>query len=152
MGKAGNGVFRVLSIDGGGMRGLYTTKLLSKLFQLFNSQSNIVNVDFGKSFDLICGTSTGAILACALAAGIPLKTITSFYTDVGPRVFSRPKPISKLQSIVWVMNHLLKPSADSEILREGLVSAIGDLTLREVYENRRIGLCIPCVNAITQKA
>ena len=65
--------FRVLALDGGGMRGLYSATLLQVLAKRFNREFHDKEPDVGKAFDLICGTSTGAILACALAAGIPLE-------------------------------------------------------------------------------
>lgn len=66
--------FRVLTLDGGGMRGLYTSSLLRALARFADQRFLKQEPDLGKSFDLICGTSTGAILACGLAAGIPLNT------------------------------------------------------------------------------
>ena len=61
--------YRVLSLDGGGMRGLYTASLLNTLSDRFGNQ-----LDVGKGFDLIVGTSTGSILAAGLVAGIPQKS------------------------------------------------------------------------------
>ena len=62
-------LLRVLSIDGGGMRGLYTAAYLSSLVQRYAKTRGEVSLDIGKGFDLITGTSTGAIIACALALG-----------------------------------------------------------------------------------
>ena len=53
-------VFRVLSIDGGGIRGLYAAYILKRIHE----ELNIVYSDF---FDLIVGTSTGSIIAGAIA-------------------------------------------------------------------------------------
>ena len=61
--------YRVLSLDGGGMRGLYTASVLKSLMNRVSKPGN--DKDIGKGFDLIVGTSTGGILACGLVAGIP---------------------------------------------------------------------------------
>ena len=66
--------FRVLALDGGGIRGLFTAVLLRGLTVEFANQQGLDDrqeYDLGRQFDLIVGTSTGAILAAALAAGVP---------------------------------------------------------------------------------
>jgi patatin-like phospholipase/acyl hydrolase len=90
-----NKPFRVLTLDGGGMRGLYTTNLLMALAKRFNHRFSRQEPDVGKTFNLICGTSTGAILACALAAGIPLSRIKDLYIKKGPQIFRHPMPKGK---------------------------------------------------------
>jgi patatin-like phospholipase/acyl hydrolase len=52
------------------MRGLYTAALLNTLSSRFGN-----NLDVGKGFDLIVGTSTGGLVAAGLASGIPLAKI-----------------------------------------------------------------------------
>ena len=69
--------FRVLTIDGGGMRGLYTASLLNFLVKRFDS--DVINPDIGKSFDLICGTSTGANFLGLLALCIFPKSPRSLF-------------------------------------------------------------------------
>ena len=73
---------RVLSIDGGGMRGLYTATYLSSLAQRYTVTRGTTELDIGKGFNLITGTSTGAIIACALAAGISLNRVSALYPIV----------------------------------------------------------------------
>ena len=68
--------YRVLSIDGGGMRGLYTSTFMQSLASAFAKPPQGSFVDIGKAFDLIVGTSTGGILACALACGIDLNHVS----------------------------------------------------------------------------
>ena len=81
--------FRVLSLDGGGMRGLYTASVLSTLAQRFSPSNQL---DIGKGFNLIAGTSTGGILACALAAGVPIERVIDLYRNEGPAIFRDPVP------------------------------------------------------------
>lgn len=62
--------YHVLSLDGGGVRGVFSAKLLAMLEEEFH---------FIQYVDLFVGTSTGSILACALAYGISPKEIVEFY-------------------------------------------------------------------------
>lgn len=146
--------FRVLCIDGGGMRGLYTATLLSTLAYRFDSRFSKESPDIGKAFDLICGTSTGAILACGLAAGIPINKIQSLYIDNGDKIFVDSMPSEKrvLSFLGWVCKYIRKPSANASKLREVLLATFGTMTIKELYEKRGIALCVPSVNAATYKA
>ena len=67
--------YRVLSLDGGGMRGIYTGAFLARLTDQFGRIRGESALDFGRGFDLITGTSTGAIVGCALAVGRPMSEI-----------------------------------------------------------------------------
>lgn len=94
--------FRVLSLYGGGMRGLYTASLLETLAQRFD-KFKTVDPDLGKVFDLICGTSTGAILASALALGISLKKVQGLYIEKG-KTEQLCKKIRKNGKLVYTFN------------------------------------------------
>jgi len=72
----------VLSIRGGGIRGLAPAQFLSQMESALASP-------ISKHFDLIVGTSTGAILAIALGLGIPADEIVKFYVVDGPNIFKR---------------------------------------------------------------
>ena len=73
---------RVLSIDGGGIRGLIPALVLAEIEQ--RSQKRVFEL-----FDLIAGTSTGGILACALCAPDPLpaEQLVGLYEEEGPHIF-----------------------------------------------------------------
>jgi len=92
---------RVLSIDGGGMRGLYSAVYLSTLTRHYATNRIVEYLDVGKGFDLIVGTSTGAILACMLAKGIPLSRIAKLYQDWGRKIFPRRLPQGIGKELVW---------------------------------------------------
>jgi Patatin-like phospholipase len=79
--------FRVLSLDGGGMRGTYTATYLERVAGTFAKKRGLEALDIGAAFDLIVGTSTGGIIACALATGIPLAEVISLYAENGPRIW-----------------------------------------------------------------
>jgi len=78
--------FKILSIDGGGIKGLYSATILKEFEEKFNCQIS----DY---FDMICGTSTGGLIALALALKIPAKDICDFYELEGPKIFPQSKSI-----------------------------------------------------------
>jgi uncharacterized protein len=73
--------FQVLSLDGGGIRGVFAAAVLAAI-------EEDCGVRLSSHFDLIAGTSTGGLLALALGMGIPPSQIVEFYKEHGPRIFS----------------------------------------------------------------
>lgn len=74
--------FKILSLDGGGIKGLYSVQMLK------NIEENC-GVNFYNDFNLIVGTSTGSILAGAIVKKINLDTIVSLYQDQGKNIFKK---------------------------------------------------------------
>ncbi len=112
---------RVLSIDGGGIRGLIPALVLAEIERRSGRQVH-------ELFDLIAGTSTGGILACALCAPAPLpaEQLVALYEEEGPKIFD----LSLAQRIRSV-GGLLDEKYDSEALDQALVRFLGDKRLRE---------------------
>ena len=79
--------YRVLSLDGGGMRGIYTAAFLARLTHHFARVRGESALDLGRGFDLITATSTGAIVGCALAIGRPMTEVVTLYREHGPKIF-----------------------------------------------------------------
>ena len=73
--------YRILTFDGGGIRGLYTAVLLDRLSEQVPA--------FTDRADLLAGTSTGGILALGLAKGIAVKDLIALYQNNGSAIFSR---------------------------------------------------------------
>lgn len=152
--------FRVLSLDGGGMRGLYTAAVLNYLSEQFLNKrhpgsTDNCQLDIGSAFNLITGTSTGGILACALASGIGIHKIMELYRMEGPKIFSDPVPESNLQNLTfcrWLARNRRKPANENDHLQKVLIGLFGEETLSELYSRRRIALCIPSVKLIDEKA
>ena len=156
--------FRVLSLDGGGMRGLYTATVLQTIATHYAKKRNVKALDVGLGFDLIVGTSTGGILASALAFGLPLESLANLYRVEGPKIFSDPMPdiipadgvISGLwrnkKIIKWLLRNIAKPANKNHHLRETLTGFFGTESLADLYSRRKIGLCIPSVRAEQQTA
>lgn len=146
--------YRVLTFDGGGVRGLYTATLLWELVRLYRKRRDFrgVSIDIGAAFDLICGTSTGSILACGLATGVDLKKLMDFYRDHGPRIFPRPAPKRGLGLGKWTLRHRRRPSGNAEVLEEQLRREFQHKTLGQVHEERGVCLCVPAVNMAMRTA
>ncbi len=143
-----NKPYRVLSLDGGGMRGLYTASVLQSLVNRF-SRPGGKNKDIGKGFDLIVGTSTGGILACGLVAGIPIDKIIELYSKNGNRIFTNPFPSKKvLKQLWWVFKNSCKAGNSNNILIQELKNIFQNNTMGQIYNERQIGLCVTAVNLI----
>jgi len=137
--------FRVLSIDGGGMRGVYAVAFLDALVAKAGSSHGSDEVDLGKGFDLIAGTSTGGIIAAGLAAGKTTSEILDFYKTYGERIFRVSTPPSTLGLLFWTLRNLFSPANKNKSLENALDSVFGDETLEELYNRRGIALCIPAI-------
>lgn len=72
--------FHILSLDGGGIKGLFSAAVLAALEE--DSGTHIAD-----HFDLITGTSTGGIIALGLGAGLRPREIVQFYVNEGPKIF-----------------------------------------------------------------
>lgn len=76
-----NNSFKLLSIDGGGIKGLYSSTIMEHLEKRFGPISDY--------FDMICGTSTGGLIALCLALKIPATEISRIYTEQGNKIFPK---------------------------------------------------------------
>lgn len=122
---------RVLSIDGGGIRGIFAARYLSKI-------EADIKKPIHEYFDLITGTSTGGIIALALAQGIPACEIETLYTENADKIF---KPKNLLLSKLGPLNKLFSCSYDNTELKILLSKILGDAKIKDAYTF----LCIPAV-------
>src|SRR5262245_3221994 len=86
--KAG-GPYRLLALDGGGIRGLITLEVLVRMEELLGKAFNDPGFRLSKFFDCIGGTSTGAIIATGLARGMTARELLAFYKDFATDVFRK---------------------------------------------------------------
>ena len=94
--------FNILSLDGGGTRGIYAAQILAKVEQ-------VLGTEVKDCFDLIAGASTGSIIAGAAAVGIPMKDIVSLFEIDSPRIFRKLPFLTKASMFVcsrYSNNHL----------------------------------------------
>ena len=137
--------FRVLCLDGGGMRGMYQATYLETFCQRLRAAGHHVD-DPGRAFDLLVGTSTGGIVACALAAGIPMTRAIDLYLKHGATIFPRQRlrSIPKLNDIVRGFFSGLREG--NTALHSVLADTFGTLTMGQVYADRGIALAITTVD------
>jgi len=113
---------RILAIDGGGIRGIIPAMVLAEIERRTGRRTT-------ELFDLVAGTSTGGILACALAVPSPrfsAAELVELYTREGPGIFRRSlgKRISSVEG-------LLEEKYDAEPLRAALGRYLGPARLRD---------------------
>jgi hypothetical protein len=135
--------YRVLALDGGGIRGLYTATVLDSLASFFAARRKDANHDIGRMFHLITGTSTGGILACGLAAGVPISKIAELYELHGPKIFANPLSTRFWRKVRWIRRSWFAAANKATPLRAALTEIFGTKTLGEVFGERSIALCIP---------
>src|SRR5215213_9616264 len=123
---------RVLSIDGGGIRGLIPALVLAEIER--RSGRRVFEL-----FDLIAGTSTGGILACALCAPDPLpaERLVGLYEEDGPKIFRR-----SLGRRVSSIEGLADEKYDSAALDVALERFLADKRLSEAKPD----LLVPAYN------
>lgn len=133
--------FRILSLDGGGIRGVLTAQMLICLEEK-------IKVPLSEYFDLVAGTSTGSILAAANSIGMPSETIVNMYRTQGKLVFPY---LSSWDTKRWPT--ILKygpfgPKFSDSGLLEVLQNVFGDKTLGDVKD---LKLLIPSYDTRTLK-
>ena len=128
--------FRILSIDGGGIRGVFPAAFLEGLEKRHIRGRSIIEY-----FDLITGTSTGGIIALGLAAGLGTNEIRNLYVKRGCEIFP-PLPegfIGMIGNGLRNLRQYFKYRYDRDALMRLLIQTFGD---RE-FGTARVRLCIP---------
>lgn len=127
------------------MRGVYQATYLQTLIQRLSALGP-EEIDPGRAFDLIVGTSTGGIVACAMAAGIPLNKVLTLYHRHGQEIFPRQR-LRALPILGKYVRGLFSGLASGEqALSAALTDALGSETMGQVYARRGIGLAITAVD------
>lgn len=126
--------FRILSLDGGGIKGVFTAAFLAEIERMSGKR-------LADYFDLIAGTSTGAIIAIGLGIGLSGSELLNFYVSNGPTIF----PSIGLKDRLWSgVRWFVGGKHDPEPLKKALKSAFGDKKLSD----SRSRLVIPAFNAV----
>src|SRR5687768_17623025 len=78
---------RILALDGGGIRGVLTLEYLAVIEKMLRDRTGQDELRLCDYFDLIGGTSTGSIIAAALACGMSVADLKELYRKIGTTVF-----------------------------------------------------------------
>lgn len=134
--------YRILTLDGGGIRGAFPAAFLAKLEEHLDEP-------VGSYFDLIVGTSTGAIIAVGLGLGLTAAEILRFYETRGPEIFDQHRgPVAN-----WVIRrmqgfqHWFGRKYSNDALRQALSDVLGKRRLGE----SRTRLVIPAWHPVLER-
>lgn len=111
--------YRILALDGGGIKGTFTAAVLAE----WEKETGLRVADH---FDLIAGTSTGGILAIGLGLGLSAQELLDFYKKRGTLIFP---VVGFRRRLLHTLRALLKPKHSGEVLEQHLKEAFGDKKL-----------------------
>jgi patatin-like phospholipase/acyl hydrolase len=137
--------FKILSIDGGGTKGLYSMSLLNEFEKKYCIPNGKLLSDY---FQMICGTSVGSLIAIAISLKIPISIIMETFEKNASSVFPTGKKRSKITqlfiNLYYSIRQLSGDKYDVNPFKKILEAFTGDKTLKDVNNL----LCIPsyCVN------
>jgi predicted acylesterase/phospholipase RssA len=133
---AGSPPFRVLAVSGGGFLGLFAARVLARL----EAQAG---APLGRCFDLVAGTSVGAVLAAALSCEVPMTEVVELFETHGADVFSpRTLPEGPVARLLDLSRSVLGPKYSGAALRAALERQLGKRTMADVLHP----LVLPAVN------
>jgi uncharacterized protein len=131
-------MFRILSIDGGGVRGLIPATILAQFEKLLQIKTNNPNVRLSHYFDLIAGTSCGSILTCLyLLPGnkYSAEDIKEIFTAKIPSVF-----VTTWKGLIWdgpKYNPLPLRSLTDEMVANTLLSSLTKKFVIPAYDLKK---------------
>ena len=135
--SSGKKPFKILSIDGGGIKGLYSAIVLEHLEEEFCKKNGKSLSDY---FDMICGTSTGGLIALALSVKTPASQVSQLYklrgADIFPNVTRLERVINPVKKLIW------KGKYKNTVLQKELEAILSDKTMSDSHNL----LCIPSFN------
>ncbi len=122
--------YRLLTIDGGGIKGVFAASLLADF-------EKTLGKPIAEHFDLIAGTSTGGIIAIGLGLGLSAQEILDFYEKNGPVIFAGRRRRA--------LRPLFSAKYNSKPLHDALIEAFGD----KLFGDSKTRLLIPSLNLET---
>lgn len=132
---------RLLALDGGGIRGLITLGYLERIEALLREQHGAPDLVLSDYFDLIGGTSTGSVIASALAMGWPVGRLREMYRTLGREAF-KPK-----RSLLGPFGRVLGAKFDERAVARLLKSEFRDARMDS--DRLKVGLTVIAKRADT---
>ncbi|WP_456383371.1 CBASS cGAMP-activated phospholipase [Hydrogenimonas sp.] len=127
--------FKILTLDGGGVRGYLSILMLEKIEKALERHFQD-GKPIGARFDLIVGTSTGGIIATALSLHRSAAQTRVLYEELLKKIFT---PVNK---------GLIKPKYNQKILKKHIKEIVGEKTFNDVLTP----LCLTSVDISTAKS
>jgi hypothetical protein len=125
----GPGPKRILALDGGGVRGAITVAFLERIESILSQHAGHP-IRLGDYFHLVGGTSTGSVIAGAIALGFRAAQVKELYTQLAPLAFKRQR---------WAVP-VLQAKFDVRGLRGEIEKIVGDIDLQS--DKLITGLCV----------
>jgi patatin-like phospholipase/acyl hydrolase len=88
---------KILACDGGGILGLISVEILARLESDLRTKRGKADLVLAAYFDFICGTSTGAVIATCISAGMSMDTLRDFYVGSGEQMFDKASVFKRLR-------------------------------------------------------
>ncbi|MEB3232519.1 MAG: patatin-like phospholipase family protein, partial [Leptolyngbyaceae bacterium] len=127
--------FKILSLDGGGIRGVLSARILQEVEQQIQAK---YGQRLDQYFDLIAGTSTGSLMAAGLCLGKDTQTLLKMYHDRGREIFPEHIRLRRKLPLVGRLWGFLYPHGDPERGIPGLSTVLqntfGNITIADVGE------------------
>lgn len=124
------GKFQILSLDGGGIKGLFSASVLAKL-------EDDLGMSIVDHFDLIVGTSTGGLIALGLGIGLKPREIVRFYVENGPHIFPRHLGFRSISH--WVYRKFPRASLRNALQERFQDKRLADCSTRLVIPSYNLG-------------
>ncbi len=121
-----DGICRILALDGGGAKGFYTLGVLKEI-------EAMLNCPLYQRFDIIFGTSTGAIIASLIALGYSVDEIHALYKAHVPAVMRERSPAAKTAALAKLSSEVFGTQTFEEVL-----TGVGVVTTRWMTERPMI--------------
>jgi patatin-like phospholipase/acyl hydrolase len=122
---------RILALDGGGIRGVFTLQILARIEELLREEHGRRDLVLADVVDMFAGTSTGAIIAAFLSWGLPVCEIERLYVARGPQMFSR---------VAWHrrLNSKYRAETIADFFREFFYEEAEGVRTAALLESRRL--------------
>ncbi len=139
-GRVSDGIsFRILALDGGGIKGAFTASVLATL-------EDSLGLSIVDQFDMVAGTSTGGILAIGLGMGLHSQKLLQFYRERGPVIF----PVTRLHQQWWrKVRHFFQPKYSQGVLLRELRKAYFLDDQKKVLGDSKCRLVVPAYDAVS---
>jgi hypothetical protein len=128
-------VKRILALDGGGIRGVFTLQILARIEELFRQERKNNDLVLADVFHLMAGTSTGAIIATFLSWGLSVREVEKLYVDHSPIMFAKGSWAQQ-----WKSKY--KPQAIAQFFREQFAENDGTPALLGTKKLRNLLLIV----------